>query len=257
MSDAPNHDIDVHGRAARGPRQAVLLAGGLGTRLGAVTRCLPKPLLPVQGVPVIERLIDRLREAGVVECTVVTCHRAAEVEAHLGAGRDLGVRIDFLREPAPLGTAGCLGLLRRPDRPFFLVNADIVTDLCFRALAERHAIEGATATVAVRPHAVPIEYGVVEFDSGGLMRSYREKPVHEAIIGMGIYCLDPRVCDHVLPGEAVSMPDVLARLLAVGARVFCHRDEGVWRDIGRQQDYDACQQILLPAVRSRSASRAA
>jgi NDP-mannose synthase len=228
------------------PRQAVLLAGGRGTRLGALARTTPKPLLPVQGVPVIERMIVQLHEAGVELCTVVTCHLADVIETRLGDGRHLGVRIDYLREPFPLGTAGCLGLLVKPDRSFYLVNADLVTDLCFVNLAERHVHSRAAATVAVRRHETPIEYGLVEFDAEGRLTRYREKPVHEGFIGMGIYCLAPKVCDEVSLNENVTMPEVLDRLMDGGDLVLCHRHNGIWCDIGRPADYELSQQLELP-----------
>lgn len=243
--------------SAAWPQQAVLVAGGLGSRLGSIARDLPKPLLPVQGIPVIERLVASLREAGVASCTVVTCHRAEQVEAHLGDGRNLGVRIDYLREPEPLGTAGFLGLLPRPEQAFFLVNADIITDLRFQVLAEWHARSGAAATLAVRSHATTCEYGVVEFDRAGRLTRYREKPVHEAFIGMGIYCLAPAVCGHVAAGEVISMPEVLGRLVAAGEAVFCHRHDGVWCDIGRPEDYERCQRLQLPGDALPAQRRAA
>ncbi len=239
------------------PQQAVLMAGGRGTRLGALARTTPKPLLPVQGVPVIERLIARLHDAGVVTCTVVTCHLADVIEGLLGDGRHLGVRIDYLREPFPLGTAGCLGLLAKPARSFYLVNADLVTDLCFATLARAHAAGNATATIAVRRHATPVEYGLVEFDADGRLTRYREKPVHEGFIGMGMYCLAPRVCDHVGINEAVTMPEVLERLMAAGETVLCHRHDGIWCDIGRPADYELSQQLELPVAGQRDQRRAA
>lgn len=233
----------------RMPRHAVLLAGGRGTRLGSMPHDLPKPLLPIQGISVIERLIGQIRTAGIERCTVVTCHRADEVEAHLGDGRHLGVDIDTLREDQPLGTAGCLGLLPRPDRPFLLVNGDIVTDLCFGELSRRHLQDGAAATVAVHRHRMPLDFGVVDVAADGRLREYREKPVHEVLVAMGITCLEPRVCDHVVRGESVTLPELLARLMAGTERVCCHRHDGLWMDIGRPQDYAACQELPLPLLR--------
>ncbi len=230
------------------PKRAVILAGGRGTRLGAIGRAIPKPLVPIQGVPVIVRLIARLHEAGVEAFTIVTHHRADVIEAHLGDGRNLGVRIDYLREPKPLGTAGCLGLLTPPDRAFFLANADIITDLSFGTLALKHVASRAAATVAVRRHTTPIDYGTVEFDADGRLTRYLEKPVLEAFIGMGLYCLSPQVCDYVARDEAVTMPEVLDRLLAVGQNVFCHRHDGIWCDIGRPGDLERCQAMILPAL---------
>jgi len=239
------------------PSHAVLVAGGRGDRLGVIVRDVPKPLLPVQGVPVIERLIDRLRDAGVESCTVVTCHRAAQVEARLGTGRALGVAIEFLREPLPLGTAGCLGSMRRPAGPFYLVNADIVTDLCFRSLAERHRRAAAAATVAVRRHETTIPFGVVDVDAAGCMAAYREKPVLTAIVAMGIACLEPRVCGLVAPWSPASLPDVLERLREKGEPVACHEFAGQWRDIGDPEGYAASQRIPLPAFRGAGGRRAA
>lgn len=239
------------------PRRAVLLAGGRGTRLGALTRDRPKPLLAVQGVPVIARLIAQLREAGVHRCTVVTCHLAEIVETELGDGRDLGVRLDYLRERAPVGTAGCLSLLDRPDRSFYLVNADIVTDLSFRCLAERHLRAGAAATVAVWRHTTTVPYGVVDFDPAGRVTGFREKPVHEAFVAMGMACLAPRVCGHVAAGEAISLPELLGRLVAAGELVSSYRHDGGWCDIGRPEDYEQVQRMLLPPVASPARRRAA
>jgi len=239
------------------PRRAVLLAGGRGTRLGALAHSRPKPLLPVQGVPVIMRLIAQLRDAGVTRCTVVTCHLAELVEAELGDGREVGVRIDYLREREPLGTAGCLGLLERPDRSFYLLNADILTDLSFRALAERHLRAGAAATVAVWRHTTTVEYGVVDFDPAGRVTGFREKPVHEVFVAMGMACLAPAVCGHVTAGESISLPQLLARLVAAGETVFSHRHDGGWCDIGRPADYERAQRMLLPPVASPARRRAA
>lgn len=228
------------------PRRAVLLAGGRATRLGALARDVPKPLLPVQGVPVIERLVVALREAGVEECTIVSCHHAEIVEARLGDGSDLGVRIGYLRESEPLGTAGFLGCIERPERSFFLVNADVVTDLCFRSLAARHERSGAAATLAVWKHVTSIAYGVVDFDHSGRLTSYREKPKHEAFVGMGVYCLAPRVCGHVATGKPASMPEVLASLLAAEETVVCHPHDGIWVDIGSPEEYARSQHLRLP-----------
>lgn len=247
----------ARGGDPRLPRQALLLAGGRGKRIGNVARGRPKCLLAVQGASVVERLVDRLRDASISTCTVVTCHRAADVEAHLGDGRHLGVSIDYLHEPQPLGTAGCLGLIRRPAEPFLLVNADIVTNACFRTLGERHVASGAAATIAVRRHVTTGEFGEVDFDAAGILSAYREKPVHEAFIGMGIACLDPRACDHVRRGEPLPLPELLARLMAAGERVLCHRDDSTWLDIGRPADYEAAQRLSLPPVRCVAERRAA
>jgi NDP-sugar pyrophosphorylase family protein len=258
MSVIPFGDPDrVAARGGDLPQRAVLLAGGRGTRLGELARGRPKPLLPVQGVPVIERLVAQLRAAGVVHCMVVTCHLAEVVEAHLGDGRDLGVRIDYLREQEPLGTAGCLGLLERPEHAFYLLNTDILTDLSFRQLAARHVQTAAAATVAVWRHTTTVDYGVVDFDASGRVTGFREKPVHESFVAMGIACLTPAVCGHVRAGEAITLPELLARLVSVGETVSSYRHDGGWCDIGRPDDYERAQRMLLPTVASPARRRAA
>jgi NDP-sugar pyrophosphorylase family protein len=228
------------------PRQALLLAGGRGTRIGAISGGRPKSLLPVQDVPVIVRLIGQLRQAGVEHCTVATCHLAEIVEAALGDGGALGLEIDYLREPKPLGTAGCLGLLRRPEHSFYLLNADIVTDLSFQNLAGEHRRTGAAATLAICRHSTALDYGVVDLDSTGRVISYREKPVLESFVAMGIACLEPLVCEQVTPGETISLPEVLARLLAAGRTVTSHLHEGLWCDIGRPDEYERAERLRLP-----------
>lgn len=239
------------------PTHAILLAGGRGLRLGSITRGHPKPLVTVQGVPVIVRLIASLRAEGVERCTVVTCHLPEMIEAELGDGRELGVRIDYLREPEPLGTAGCLGVLPPPAEAFFLLNADIITDLSFRSLAAWHRRIGAAATVAVWRHTTPVEYGVIDFDAAGRVTGFREKPVHEVFVSMGVACLAPRVCTHVAAGEALSLPALLARLVAAGEPVFSYRHDGGWCDIGRPEDYERAQRLLLPPVEIHPRRRAA
>lgn len=221
---------------------AVLLAGGKGTRLRPYTATVPKVLLPLDGVPVIELLIAQLREEGFGRITVVTGHLAEAVQQRLGNGERLGVRIDYLRETQPLDTAGCLGLMTLPKEPFLLINADIMTSFRFRDLLAAHQELQPLATVAVCRHPLSVDFGVVQFDAEGSMTGYHEKPTYELWVSMGIYCLDPQVCRHVARGESVSMPQLLTRLRDAGQTVRCHREVCYWRDIGRPEDYAQAQE---------------
>lgn len=236
---------------------AVLLAGGKGTRLYPITRATPKCLLPLAGVPLIDRLLGQLRDSGVDNVTIVTGHLADPIRRHLGAGRGFGVRLHYLHERQPLDTAGCLAMFGQWDAPFLLVNADVVTDLSFGEFAQFHRAGDAVATVAVRRHQVRLEFGVLEADDDGLMQAYSEKPGVDFWIGLGIYCFSPRVCRFVLPGVPLSMPRLLTRLRAAGEVVRCFRTEANWFDIGRPESYRQAQQFcdsLPPSVPMRRAA---
>lgn len=216
---------------------AVLLAGGKGTRLRPFTTTMPKSLLPIDGVPLIESLIADLRDQGIEDFTVVTGHLAETIEYYLGCGERLGVRIRYLREARPLDTAGCLGQLARPAEPFLFVNADIVTSFQFLDLVVFHHRLDATASVAVCRHRVNVEFGVVESGTDGILSGYDEEPGYDLCVSMGIYCLNPAVCRYVGRGERISMPQLLLRLHNAGEPVRVYRDDCYWRAIGRAEDY--------------------
>lgn len=225
---------------------AVLMAGGKGTRLHPYTVTTPKVLLPINGVPIIQSLIEQLRDEGIREFTVVVNHLADVIERKLGTGRRLGVEIDYYREEVPLDTAGCLGQFTPSRHPFLLINADVVTDLSFLSLASHHQATGALATIGLARHEVNVDFGVVESDAIGRLTGYVEKPSIELWVSMGIYCLNPRVRHFVEPGESISMPQLLTRLHLSGERVDCYRTNCNWRDIGRPEDY---QQAVRPTLK--------
>ena len=201
------------------------------------TAAVPKVLLPIDGIPVIELLITELRQQGIRDFTVVTSHLAEMVQESLGSGERLGVRIRHIHESQPLDTAGCLGQLNPAPGPFLLVNADIVTDFRFMDLLRFHRRLRAMATVAVCRHQVDVDFGVVDFDAEGRMSNYREKAACDFMVSMGIYCLEAEVCRLVARGKRLSMPQLLLLLQDSGQIVGCHRQDCYWRDIGRPEDY--------------------
>ncbi|MCE9553380.1 MAG: NTP transferase domain-containing protein [Planctomycetes bacterium] len=226
---------------------AVILAGGKGSRLAPLTVRTPKVLLPIDGTAVIERLIGQLREEEILEITVVTGHLSEMVQQQLGNGDRLGVRIQYVCEPRLLDTAGCLGQLR-PTATFLLINGDVVTDFRFSDLVRSHEEAACLASVAVRRHCLPVDFGVIQCDEGGRMSAFVEKPTYECWVNMGIYCFEPSVCRLVAAGERLSMPDLLLRLRSTHQEVNCHKTECYWRDIGRPQDYLQAQQDLATAT---------
>jgi len=217
--------------------QAVLLAGGKGTRLRPFTENLPKPLVPLGDTPVLELLVSQLREARVTDLTVVTGHLAEQIENFLGDGRRFGLRVSFIREQTPLDTAGCLGLLPRPSEPFLMMNGDLLTSLDFCGMMRQHRDRGTIATIAAHRREVKIDLGVLITDDDGRLVDYVEKPTYDFWVSMGVYCMDPRVCDFVERNERVSLPELMMRLRDAGETITSYREECYWLDIGRPDDY--------------------
>ena len=221
------------------PTPAVIMAGGEGRRLRPLTESTPKPLLDVGGKPLIEFMIERLRQSGITEITVALHHKSEMIRNRLGDGTRLGVRIDYALEPRPLGTMGVLPLVRdRLRQPFFVVNADILTKCDFRAMWEFHRRQSnAAMSVGVSTHLVDIPYG--EFTlHGERVTRVEEKPHKEFPINAGIYLLDPTVIELVPSGEYFDATDMIRALLDRGRVVAAHLIREYWLDVGHLHDLE-------------------
>jgi NDP-sugar pyrophosphorylase family protein len=184
-------------------------------------------------------MIERLRRAGITEIIVAVHHKSEMIRERLGDGSRLGVRIDYVLEPTPLGTMGVLPLLRdRLTQPFFVVNADILTKCDFRAMWEFHGRQGhAAMTVGVSTHQVEIPYG--EFTlQGERVTRVEEKPRKEFPVNAGIYLLDPSAIALVAAGEYFDATDMIRILLDSGRVVAAHLIREYWLDIGRLPDLE-------------------
>jgi dTDP-glucose pyrophosphorylase/CBS domain-containing protein len=226
------------------PLRAVVMAGGFGTRLGELTRETPKPMLPVGDRPLLERIIEQLRDAGIEQVNLTTHYRADEIVRHFGDGGSLGVRIEYVSEEEPLGTAGALGLIES-DAPILVMNGDILTRVDFKAMHRFHDEHAADMTMAVRPYEARVPFGLVDLD-GSRIASIAEKPLARGFVNAGIYLLKPDVCRLVVPGEALDMPQLIQRLLDDGRTVVGFPLREYWLDIGRLTDYE---QALADAER--------
>jgi NDP-sugar pyrophosphorylase family protein len=193
--------------------------------------------MPLDDVPVIEILVEQLRQHGVRQLTVVTGHLAELIRAFLGDGQRFGMRIRYLKEEAPLDTAGCLGLIDRPPEPFLVMNGDLLTTLDFTRMMCFHRRHHPLATVAAYRRQVKIDLGVLDIRDDDQLGDYIEKPSYDFFVSMGVYCFDPKVCEYVRAGERVSMPALILRLRDAGALLKCYREECYWLDIGRPDDY--------------------
>lgn len=240
------------------PRRAVVMAGGRGRRLVPYTWVLPKPLMPVGDMPVLELLLRQLAYFEFTEVTLAVGYRAEYIQAFIGDGAKFGLKVDYSLETSPLGTAGPLGLVHGLTTPFLIMNGDLLTSLNFRALMDHHLSVGAVATVATYPQQMQISLGVIESDAQNNLVGWREKPTYDVRVSMGISALSPAVLTRIRPGEYLDFPDLIRALATDGQKVITYPfSDGYWLDIGRPADYekalneiDALMPTLLPGWKS-------
>jgi NDP-sugar pyrophosphorylase family protein len=219
----------------RRPNLMVIMAGGKGTRLLPRT----KPLLPVNGKPMLEHIIERARAEGFDRFVIAVHYLGHMIEEYFGDGSRWNVAIQYLREQAPLGTAGAIGLLTpRPDAPFIVTNGDVLTDIRYGELLDFHLRNAAVGTMAVRLHEWQHPFGVVR-TRGVEIVGFEEKPITRSHINAGIYVLDPSSFDALVANEACDMPMLFSRLQERGARTIVYPMHEPWLDVGRPVDYDA------------------
>lgn len=222
------------------PLRAIVMAGGYGTRLRPLTDELPKPMLPIDDRPLLEIIVNRLREAGIRQVNVATHYKSEIIAEHFKDGQDFGVDIRYVREDQPLGTAGALSLLEESDEPLLVINGDILTRVDFRAMLNFHREHRADLTVAVRQYEFRVPYGVVDTD-GVAVTGISEKPLVKQFINAGIYLLNPVIRRLIPNGQHYDIPDLIERLLKEGRPVVCFPISEYWLDIGQQNDYEQAQ----------------
>jgi mannose-1-phosphate guanylyltransferase len=232
--------------------QALILAGGKGTRLRPLTVYTPKPIVPICNRPFLLYQIDTLRRAGITDITLSLSYQPNKIEQLLGDGSDWGVKLKYTVEPQPMGTAGAFkfaeDLIRQPTVVF---NGDILTDLDLKAVIREHNERKATATIVLTPVPNPTTYGLVETESNGAIRRFLEKPKADEVtcntINAGTYVLQPEVLDLIPAGEGYSFeyglfPDLLERKESFFAHVPART---YWIDIGTPERYLQAHQDLL------------
>jgi dTDP-glucose pyrophosphorylase len=227
---------DLIGASDR-PNWAVLMAGGLGSRLRPLTESVPKPMLVVRGKPLLENILENLVNEGFRRFFVSVNYRADMIMNHFGDGSSWGIEISYLREDARLGTAGALSLLpAAPPHPLIVMNGDLLTRASVSSLLEFHQAHGSAATMAVREYDLQVPYGVVHTD-GERITAVEEKPVQKFFINAGIYVLSPQALAHIPRDCSFDMPTLFERLNASGALTMAFPLREFWLDIGRVEDY--------------------
>lgn len=235
---------------------AVVMAGGLGSRLRPLTENMPKPLLPVAGRPILDHILDGLRAGGFRDVVISINYLGERIAEHIGNGARHGVNVNYVTEKERLGTAGALSLLDpRPTRPFLVMNGDLLTDINFRRLLEFSHEGRYDMVVAVRPYQVDIPYGVVDVRDGHVA-GLREKPSYRHFINAGIYLLTPACMDLIPTGRFFDMTDLISALIAGGRTVGAFPVLEYWRDIGSMSDLQQATRDKLVETGARPSARA-
>ena len=231
--------------------QAVILVGGEGTRLRPLTYALPKPMVPILGRPFIGWIIERLRRAGVDEIIMSCCYLPDVIEAHFGDGSAFGVKLHYVLEETPLGTAGAIrNALDLINGPAFVCNGDILTGLDLTALRAAHTRNNAVVTIHTRAVEDPSQFGVVETDASGRVKRFVEKPkpgeTDARDINAGTYVLEREAVEAIPPGRSVSIErETFPLLISETGRVFAVSTQDYWIDVGRPETYVQAHRDIL------------
>ena len=217
---------------------AVVLAGGKGTRLAPYTRIIPKPLMPIGDMPILEIMLRQMKRAGIRQVTLTTGYLDNLLRLFFLDGRRLGLKIDYVREEKPLGTSGPLANVKGLTRTFLVTNGDVLTDLDFAELIAYHQQQGGIATIATHKRKVTINLGVVDVDKDNTVTDYLEKPDFNYLVSMGLYVFEPRVLNYIAKDEYLDFPDLVRSLIAAGEKVNSFIFKGYWEDLGRPDDYE-------------------
>jgi NDP-mannose synthase len=225
--------------------KAVILAGGMGTRLKPYTTVIPKPLVPVGETAIIEILLNRLKKSGVSEVYICLNHFAEIIRAFLGDGGKFGLKITYSTEDQPLGTVAPIALLKEMPENFLVMNGDLLTDLDFTELFNYHLEHGSLLTVSSYRRSAKIDFGVIDTNpESDKIIGFREKPEYHFEVSMGVYVMNREVLKWVPANRKFGFDDLLLTLLKDKQDINVYRFTGYWLDIGRPDDYEkACEDI--------------
>ena len=223
--------------------KAVILAGGKGTRLAPYTTVFPKPLMPIDGIPILEVIVKQLAHFQVKELIfTVSSQSEPLLSAYFGNGTRYGVDICYSKEEKPLGTAGPLSLIQNLPETFLVMNGDILTTLNYQKLIKYHRQHRGIVTIAMSQKKVQLELGVMEFNRAHRLTRYIEKPTLSYSVSMGIYVFEKKVLKYILPQKYLDFPELIQRLIKQREKVICYPSDDFWLDIGRHEDYEEAQE---------------
>ncbi len=222
---------------------AVILAGGKGTRLKPYTTVLPKPLVPIGEKAILEILLSGLKKSGVTTVYLCVNHFAELIMAFLGDGSKLGLEIKYVLEDKPLGTVAPIKLIKDLPDDFLVMNGDLLTNLDFRELYDMHVNARSLLTVSTYQRTTKIDFGVIDMDKDkDTVIGFREKPVFDFEVSMGVYAMNRKVLDFVPFNEPFGFDNLMLKMLEMKQPISVNRFKGYWLDIGRPEDYEkACE----------------
>ena len=233
----------------------VIMAGGKGTRLRPLTENFPKPLVAVAGKPMLEHIIERAKHEGFTDFVFAIHYLGHLVDEYFGDGSRFGVRIEYLRENSPLGTAGALSLLNpRHNEPFVVTNGDVVTDIRYGELLDFHIRHDASATMAVRTHEWQHPYGVVQ-TRGIDISGFEEKPIARSYINAGVYVLSAPVLEELEPNMPCDMPTLFEKLQSRSLRTVAYPMHESWLDVGCPDDLEKAHHAFAPPNNKQEGGR--
>lgn len=218
----------------------IVMAGGMGKRLHPLTVDFPKPLLKIGDKPVLEILLENFIKRGFKNFYFAVNYKAEMIKEYFNFGEQWGVTIRYIEETKRLGTAGALSLLEEiPKEAFFVINADVVTNVDFQCLLEYHNEIHADATMCIRKHEQVVPYGVVQRDeTTHFLLNIVEKPIRQFFVNAGIYILEPSILKMLTPNTNCDMPDLLTLCIKHNYRVATFPIREYWLDIGRHEDLE-------------------
>ena len=226
--------------------QALILAGGKGTRLRPYTAIMPKPLMPIGDMPILEILIRQLKEQGVDSIILAVGYLHHMIEAYFEDGKKFDIPITYSLENEPLGTAGPIKLvLKDLDENFLVLNGDLLTTINFSNLFNAHLEAKAAATIAAFKRTVDIDFGVLEINEKSELENYSEKPIFDFDVSMGINVFNKSAIEGIIEDlDYIDIPDLMMELNKEKKKIFCYQEDCDWLDIGRIEDYNTAVDIF-------------
>ena len=236
--ESPLHEIKP-----LAPKCAVILAGGLGTRLRPYSTVIPKPLVPVGKHPILEIILKQLVEAGFERAILAISHHTRLIKAYFGHGEGWDIKLDYSIEEKPLGTMGPLKLIEDLPDNFLVMNGDILTDIDYAAFYNQHIAQGQNMTIAYTKQERRSEFGVLQIEGDQLV-GFEEKPIMHTMVSMGIYMLNRQILSSIPPDQHFGFDQLIVKLLETKEYPAAYFHPGVWLDIGRAQDYDEADRLF-------------
>ncbi|NCI49099.1 NTP transferase domain-containing protein [Sediminibacterium roseum] len=218
-------------------KHAIILAGGKGTRLRPYTWVLPKPLMPIGEQPILEVVIRQLAHYGFTKITMAVNHQAELIKAFFGDGKRWNVEISYSMENEPLGTMGPLHLIDNLPQNFLIMNGDILTDIDFAGLYNDHIANTSLFTISGYRRRQKNDYGVLDINEENRLINFKEKPITDFLVSMGIYVASKEILEHIPRNRPYGFDHLMHDLIAAGKPVTVNEFSGYWLDIGRPDDY--------------------